>query len=324
MNGEPETSRSTIRPDRRPRAGGWPIVDAVAPPERLAALRVVAGVFTLGYFVIRLPVFLQLRERAPEGFDGVGMLAPFSAPLGSTIVTILVVATIASGVAFIVGGWFRLSGPTFALGMLVLTTFRGSWGQLLHFENLMVLHLIVLACSPAADVWSLDGRRRSRSPGTSESSARYGWPIALVGLVTVVTYMIAGIAKLRYGGIDWIVGDTLRNHIAYSAARLDLLGGTPAPAAEFAVRHAWMLPPLAAVSVVLELAAPVAFLGPRIRNGWVTATWLMHGSIFLLMFVGFPSPLFGVAFAPFFHLERIARLPEKCARLIGCLPLLNG
>jgi hypothetical protein len=43
------------------------------------------------------------------------------------------------------------------------------------------------------------------------------------------------------------------------------------------------------------------------RNGWVVAAWLMHAGIYVLMLVGFPSPLFLAAFAPLFPLERLWR-----------------
>ncbi len=62
---------------------------------------------------------------------------------------------------------------------------------------------------------------------------------------------------------------------------------------------------MAALSVVIELAAPVALIGPRLRNVWVVAAWSMHLAIFATMLVGFPYPLFLVAFTPFFALERV-------------------
>ena len=157
--------------------------------------------------------------------------------------------------------------------MLLLTTYRSSWGQLLHFENLVVLHLLILAVAPAADAWSLDARRtggRRRDPTT------YGLALQLACLCVVTTYVIAGIAKLRLGGLEWALGDTLRNHIAYSAVRLDLLGGSGSPFAGVVVRNAWILPPVAALSVLIELAAPMALVGPRLRNVWVAAAWSMH------------------------------------------------
>lgn len=294
----------------------WPVIDAEAPPERLAAFRILAGVFSVGYLLIRFPVFLGRRGRSADAFEGVGVLSFLDEPLARNTLAALVVVAVVAGVATTVGAWFRVSAPLFALTVLVLTTSRSSWGQLLHFENLMVLHLVVVACSPAADAWSVDSRRSSRADGTSSTvptgaSVRYGWPLGIAGLVTVTTYVIAGIAKLRYGGFDWITGDTLQNHIAYAAARLDLIGGNPAPLARLAVEYSWVLPVLAALSVVIELGAPVAFVGGRVRDVWVVSAWLMHAAIFATMYIGFPSPLFGVAFAPFYALEQLVGLVPR-------------
>jgi hypothetical protein len=284
-----------------------PVVDAVAPPERLAMLRILVGIFALAYLLVRLPVFLQLGDRR-TGFEGVGLAVFIGGPVPSVVVDATIAATALAGIGF-VGGWrFRFTGALFALGMLALGSYRGSWGQLLHFENLMVLYLLIVAFSPAADTWSLDARRRHRNgvetPLGGESTA-YGWPLALASIVLVITYVIAGIAKLRYGGLDWVFGDTLRNHVAYAAARLDLLGSTPSPLAGWAVRLERMWPLAAAATIVIELGAPVALLGGRLRTTWVVAAWLMHLGILAFMLIAFPLPLFLVAFAPLYRIERL-------------------
>lgn len=293
------TARST--PD--PPTSLWPTVDAEAPAERLAMFRILTGSFAVCYLLVRAPVFLQLGER-DVGFDGVGVAVLLGGPVPAGVVTALVVATVLAGAGFTAGWRFVLTGPAFALGMLCLTSYRGSWGQLLHFENLVVLHLLIVAVSPGADVWSLDGRGGRRAARRSSPTA-YGWPLALAALVVVVSYVIAGVAKLRYGGLEWIFGDTLRNHVAYSAVRLDLLGADPSPVAGWAVRHEWVWPFAAAGAVLVELSAPVALFGGRLRTSWVVAAWLMHAGIFVFMLVGFPYPLFLVAFAPFFRIERL-------------------
>ncbi len=150
-------------------------------------------------------------------------------------------------------------------------------------------------------------RRRTNALGRAGSveSTTYGWPIALAALVLVVTYVVAGVAKLRYGGVDWVFGDTLRNHVAYAAARLDLLGSSPSPLAGLGVRLDGVWPLAAAATIVIELAAPVALLGGRLRTGWVIAAWLMHLAILAFMLIGFPMPLFLVAFAPLYRIERL-------------------
>jgi hypothetical protein len=280
-----------------------PIVDAVAPGERLAMLRILTGVFAVVYLLVRLPVFLQLGDRR-SGFDGVGVAMLLEGPVEGRIVDAAVVATLLVGAGFVLGWRFRVTGPLFAAGMLALGSYRGSWGQLLHFENLMVLYLLIIALSPAADAWSLDARRRE-DRGVPRDSVIYGFPIALAGLVLVITYVIAGVAKLRYGGLDWVFGDTLRNHVAYAAARLDLLGGSPSPLAGWVVRLDGIWPFVAAATIVIELGAPFALLGGRIRTVWVLATWLMHLGILAFMLIGFAFPLSFVAFAPLYRVERL-------------------
>ncbi len=298
-----------------------PNVEAVAPAERLAMLRVLTGTFTVVYLLVRLSVFLQLADR-DTGFDGVGIARFLDGPVPGALVDVVVALTVACGVGFVAGWRFRVVGPLFALGMLALGSYRGSWGQLLHFENLMVLYLLIVAFAPSADAWSLDAARRRRKlhpTGPAEAtgsadpvdqaepteSTRYGWPIGLASLVLVTSYVIAGIAKLRYGGLEWVVGDTLRNHVAYAAVRLDLLGGTPSPLADWAVDLEAIWPFAAAATIVIELAAPIALLGGRVRTVWVVATWSMHVGILAFMLIGFPFPLFLVAFAPLYRVERL-------------------
>ena len=276
------------------------LVDARAPATRLAAFRIVLGVFVTGYLAIRLPVFLELRARATDRFDPVGGLRALDQPLPDVAVNGLLIVAFAGGLAFSAGWRFRIAGPVFALAVLALTTYRASWGQLLHFENLFVLLLFVVGCTRSADAWSIDARRRPPArPG-----ATYGWPLQLCCLVVVTTYAIAGVAKLRLGGLEWVFGDTIRNHVAYASVRLELLGADGSPLAKPAVARRWLFTPMAIATLVIELGAPVALWWRRARMPWCVAAWLMHVGIFSLMLIGFPTPLFGVAFAPFFALER--------------------
>jgi hypothetical protein len=293
------TTLESVSPARRRHLR---LVNDTAPPERLAAFRILTGVFAVAYLALRSPVFLELRDRR-SGLDPVGVLAGLDGPLAEPVVPIALAVALLTGVGYTAGWHFRATGVTFAIAVLVLTTYRSSWGQLLHFENLMVLHLCIVAASPAADVWSLDARRRG-----ARRDREYAAPLRLACIVVVVSYVIAGIAKLRYGGWAWVAGDTLVNHVAYAWTRLDLLGGTPSPVAPWFVDATCLGTPAAAVALAVELAAPVALLGGWWRNVWVVSAWLMHAAILALMLIGFPYPLFLVAFAPFFPLERVADL----------------
>ena len=281
------------------RADRW--LFARAPAERLAVLRMLVGAFAVSYLAVRLPVFLSLADASPGRFRPVGLLSLFSSPLPEPLLVTLVLGAMVLGLAFTAGVSFPVTGPAFALTLLVLCTYRSSWGQLLHFENLMVLDVLIVGFARSADACTVG--RRPRRARVDDSA--FGWPVRLAALVTVVTYVLAGLAKLRLGGLSWMVGDTLRNHVAYSAARLDLLGGTPSPVGRYLVRHASVFPPLATATVIVELAAPIALIGGRWRTTWVVSAWLLHAGVAALMFVVFPYPLFLVAFAPFFRLERL-------------------
>ena len=258
------------------------------------------GVFSAGYLVARLPTLLEMGDEAPVGWEPVGVLWWLVDPLPRWAVRCAVLATIALAVAFAAGVAFRVVGPAFAVTLLFVTTYRSSGGQLLWFDNLLVLHAIVIACSPAADALRLG--RHSEPVG---QSARYGWPLRMAAIVTVVTYALAGISKLRIGGTAWLDGESLRNHVAYSATRLRVLGGTPSPLAEPMMELGWLFTPLAVATLVIELGAPLVLVVSRLRVPWVALAWCMHAAIAATMFVVFPYPLALIAFAPLFRLERL-------------------
>jgi hypothetical protein len=290
----------------------WPS----APPERLAMLRILTGLFAIGYLAVRLPVFLALAHADRHAFDPVGVLWFLHTPLSGAAVTALVLVTLVLAAAYTVGVGFRVTGPGFAVALLVLTTYRSSWGQLLWFEALVVLHVLIVGFAPSADalaVW--------RGTGTPNDSQAYGAPVRLAAVVTVATYVLSGIAKLRISGFDWMSSDTLQNHIAYSAARLDVLGGTASPFASWLVAHRSLLAPLAIGTVAFELGSPAALLGGWVRTVWVGATWLLHAGIAGALFVVFPYPLCGVAFAPLFRLERAVDITQaRLARFQSTRP----
>ncbi len=97
-----------------------PVVDATAPPQRLAMFRILTGGFAVGYLLVRLPAFAELADRDPAGFEPIGVLTPLDGALPRRLVLALIVVTLATGLAHTVGWRFRLTGPAFAAGLLVL------------------------------------------------------------------------------------------------------------------------------------------------------------------------------------------------------------
>jgi len=276
---------------------------APAPAERLAVLRILVGVYAVGWSVARLGEHLAHTRQPAHRWEPPGVWALRDAPPPDLILVGLAVGTPVLGLLFVAGWRFRAVAPAFAVAVLVLATLDSSWGQVFHTENLMVLHVGILALAPgAADALAVN--RRSAAP--PEADGAYGWPVRLCALVAVITYVVAGLAKLRYSGFDWADGSALRNLVAYDNLRKELLGDRYSPLGTGLVGHAWVFPPLAIATLAVELGAWVALLGGRRRTVWVVAAWVFHVGVLALMAILFAYQLSGVAFAPFFRLERLA------------------
>jgi hypothetical protein len=262
---------------------------APAPAGRLNAVRVLTIGYALVWIAVRTSHWRDL-SRLPAGrWEPVGVMSW----LGSQrtgMVTLVVVLTVVAGVAAIGAVAWPISGPAFALGFLWLTSFGASWGQILHTEHLLVLHLPVLAAAPS---------------GRGES-ATSGWALKVMSAVTVATYFVAGVAKLRFGGgFDWLSGDGLLRLVAHDNLRKRLLGDAWSPLAPFAVGHPLLFQVGAWLTLVVELGAPLALLGRRWAYTWVTLAWGFHVAVLAVMAVLFPYPLVGVAYASMLPVERL-------------------
>lgn len=283
---------------------------APAPAERLAAFRIAVGVYVAVWSLARLPAHVDHVHQPAGRWQPVGVLAPLDGPPAGPLVVAVAVAAPLLGLVVAAGWWYRVSAPAMAAVVLVVTTLDSSWGQVFHTENLLVVHVVILALAPAADVWTLRRPGRPPAPGPAPAPApdgRYGWPLRVAAVVVVVAYALAGVAKLRASGFGWASGDVLRNLVAYDNLRKAVLGDQHSPVGAALVGHGWVFPPLAVAALVVELGGPLALLRPRLRFAWAAAAWLFQLGVLLLMAIVFPYQLSGVAFAPFLPLERIAR-----------------
>jgi hypothetical protein len=271
------------------------------PPERLATLRFLSGLFSVVYLAVRGHVLADFRVE-PGAFAPVGVVAWLHAPLPPPLVFALYAAALLSGIAFTLGARFVVSGPLFALLMLWVTSYRNSWGMIFHTDNLLVVHLAVIAQSDAAAVLSLDARRRGTLPA---SDPRFGWPLRLISATTTFAYLLAGIAKLKITGWSWMDGDVLRNYIAYDGMRKSQLGSVHSPFGGWIVQYAWPFPALSALTMLLELSGPFTLLVPSLARLWALGLYGFHIGVFASMAIAFPYPLSGVAFASLFACERL-------------------
>jgi hypothetical protein len=271
----------------------------VTARSHLGAIRLVVVGYALVYLLARAPHLISYGDRPADDFDPVGIVAlVLDGPLGSAAVALLILAAVIAAIPALLGWRWRVSGPVFAVLLTWVLTYRNSWGVVLHTENLMVLQVIVLALSPAAAAWAID---RQVAPALEE---RARWAVRALAVATVLTYVVAGIAKLRNGGWDWVTGDVLRSQVAHDNLRKHLLGDPHSPVGGWLTGIAWLWPPLAAASMVVELGAPVALLGRRLGLIWSGLAWSFHVAILGLMAILFPYQLLGVAFVPFLPVGR--------------------
>jgi len=261
---------------------------------RYSVLRALVAGYAAVWAAVRGPATLDTLDFAERRFDPVGPLAFLDGPVPDLVVIVAVVVTPVAAALLAVGRREALAGPIAAVGFLFITTYRNSWGQLLHTENLVALHLVVLAVAP------LVSRLRSSARDDDRS-----WAVDAMAVLTVGTYFLAGVAKLRISGSTWLDGDVLLHQIAFDNARKEVLGDTASPFAGWILRQGWLLAPAAILTVLVELGAPLALLRGRVAALWCAAAWAFHVAILVFMAILFPYHLLGVALAPLLPVERL-------------------
>jgi hypothetical protein len=278
-----------------------------APPARLAVLRVIVGAFAFTYALLRAPNLLSATQFHAGEFRPVGVARLLSAPLPAPFVYLSVAALIVTGALFVLGWRFKLIGPLFAALLLWAMTYRSSFGMIFHTDNMLTLHVALLALSPAADTLSWDARRGAVSAGPA-ARAEYGWAIRAMAVVTACTYVVAAIAKLKLAGAAWLGGELLRGQIAFDNLRKIELGSSFSPLGVWLVRHPVVFAPLAVATLVVELGAPLALAHRRVALLWSVSAWAFHVGVGLMMNIAFPYQLAFVAFLPLYRVERLLEL----------------
>jgi len=271
-----------------------------APAARLALLRILIGTFALAYLAFGFEVLTDVDRFGALHFVPAGPVRLLSRPLPHGATVALAALSIGLAIPFVLGFRYRVVGPLFALCFLWVTSYRNSWGMLFHTENLLALHLLVLAGAPAADAFSLDARGRPEPP----DDGAYGWPLRAMTWIVAICYVLAGIAKLKLAGPVWVGGELLRAQIAYDNLRKIELGSHYSLLGARLVETSAPFVVLSWLTLALELGAPLALFGRRLALIWVGAAWLFHLGVVVLMAIPFPYQLSLVAYAPFFAVER--------------------
>jgi hypothetical protein len=273
--------------------------------QRLALTKTLVVAFALAYVLVRFPYFADLSAHTSGQLDSVGIVSLFGVVLPAAATWTIASVTVVSGIAFLRGRFARFSGVAFFLSLLWITTYRSSFGKILHSENLLVLHVGVLAVS----AFLRDPER---------------WALRTMSIATVLTYVVAGVSKLRAGGVAWLTGRALGEWLAFDAVRKIELGSFHSPVAVWVASSPLLCGLLAVFTLLVELGAPVALASPRLARAWSIAAWCFHAGILMTMAIGFFYPLSGVAFASLLDIERHPRIARLARLLAGGSGAIRG
>jgi hypothetical protein len=242
-------------------------------PRRLAALRIgLAGVLT-----VRLASgpYLELAHQPAALFRPISFmkLLPAMPPPGFVLpVQVLAVTAAALATA---GLRTRLTLPLAWLLAVPLIAMTSSLGKTVHNDVLLLLCLLPLLPSPAGAAWSLDAARRP-VPGPSW---RFGWPVWTAMVVVAGAYFFSGLAKLLHAGPGWVTSGNLR-WVLYASSDAQ---ARPNAAALFVADRPWLAHLLAAGTIAVELAFPLALWRPRLAWLLVPAVVALHAGIWVAM-----------------------------------------
>lgn len=279
------------------------------PWERIRLQRLLCTAYCVTLAVVRAPAHVRTGGYPKSAFRPLGIVAwVLREPMSQGLVLLIECACIGLGVLALVQSRRRTGAalPLFALALLWTSSYGQCFGMVLHTDNLAVLHVCVLALAQTVG-WS------GGAPGTGVTVS--SWPLRALQWTTLASYFVAGIAKLRWSGLQWVVGDGLAQQLAYDTLRKIELGNQPSPLAEPLLNHSKLLRVFAALSLGLELGAPLCVLSGRLARWWCGGAWLFHASVVLVMAIVFPYPLSGVGLASFFPIEVACdRLKRRAAR----------
>jgi hypothetical protein len=279
-----------------------PLWIEVAPHARLVVVRVLVCLFATGWILARTPAIWApaLGLSATRHWAPVGLLSPLQAAPPIALVILVQAVGLAAGVLATMGRWIRWSLPILAIVFLLLATLRSSVGMIFHTENLTALHLLVLAAHARRTVDDTSDTRPAHER-THDTTA----VLTTLSLVTLAAYLVAGLAKLHSAGIGWADGALLRDQVAWDNLRKLALGDVGSPFVGPLLRLDGLWPLLAAISLLVEIGAPLAFAHPRLLRLWALAAWGFHVGVLALMAIVFPYPLLGLAYVSMLPCERL-------------------
>lgn len=188
------------------------------PSHWLAVLRVSLLAYLLVFrFDERLFLF-DWSQTLPAAFMNKGWLlayAPFPFPMTLDQQSVFFAILRSAGYLALVGFFTRFHLILFSIGWTFVVAQESAWGWHDHGPSLVVQVLLILCLAPGISAYSLDGIIKKLFRNTSLSwknalnlpTQKWVWQAILA--LTVLFYTTSGVSKLRYGGLQWLNGETI-------------------------------------------------------------------------------------------------------------------
>lgn len=259
-----------------------------APRNRLEVLRCAAYAFIF-LDVLVTTAWVARHAYAPvELYQPllIGRLLPLPVPTHGFVVGLEVALLAAAAVALVTRS--RVAGAVVFFLYLEWMVVAMSYGKVDHDRFAFLVALAVLPTVPKA-AWS-DGR----------ASEAAGWALRCIQVAVVLTYFLASVAKLRFGGLEWLNGATMMWAVIRRGTFLtDPLLDRP-----------WVLHMSQYLIMLFELASPLMLVRGRTGRLFLIAALIFHLVTYASVTIIFLPHVFCLlAFLPLERLLRSRRAP---------------
>jgi hypothetical protein len=187
------------------------------PAKRLAAVRIAVGAYGLDDLTEGYSQYARIARRRRSSGGRSAPCVSFARPLDPSAFDVWQAVHWALALCFLIGFGWRVLAPLCAVSGIFFYAYRTSWGSTYHADNLFVSTCSVWRSGPAASAWSVDAAiarrwpdrlRWLRSAPLPDVDWRFGWTLRLTATVTVITYLLAGTAKLATNASGWLTART--------------------------------------------------------------------------------------------------------------------
>jgi hypothetical protein len=246
----------------------WAIADLVGPARYIGRFSAVDDEFRSPILLLRIP-----------------HIAAPSAAVFTAVHVALVVALVFALVGLFTRAALLVAVPLY---LYFFAEFY-SYHAVEHGRVAVALALIALAIAPSGAALSLDARRRHLDESRVDPLA--GWALRVVQVVVVAAYSVAGLTKVAVQQLRWPTDGALLDALTDKATSL---GGSLA-------EHTTLIIVLGFMTLALELAAPLVFVGRRWRDVILVSTALFHIAVIFTLDIWFLGLM--VCYLAFYDLE---------------------